>query len=159
MRYGGELSPVKNDGNYPGSWMIFPWVTDMCPTTWMSQEVSKWLVSGLFHLLINGVYWGYNPFSNHLLTSWDIQVCAKTSRQFWVDDSPFPKVGYSNLPSYPSLNLTAKPLKNGGWMMMSCVWDMAYFYRNYKKIHYFPWNTGWFIGILILVYSNPHIIG
>ena len=28
----------------------------------MSQEVSKWLV------------WGYNPFTNHLLTSWDIQV-------------------------------------------------------------------------------------
>ena len=27
----------------------------------MSQEVSKWLVNGLFHLLINGVYWGYNP--------------------------------------------------------------------------------------------------
>ena len=23
--------------------------------------VSKWLVNGLFHLLINGVYWGYNP--------------------------------------------------------------------------------------------------
>ena len=21
-----------------------------------------------------GVYWGYNPFTNHLLTSWDIQV-------------------------------------------------------------------------------------
>ena len=31
-------------------------------------------ISGLFHLLINGVYWGYNPFTNHLLTSWDIQV-------------------------------------------------------------------------------------
>ena len=28
---------------------------------WMSQEVSKWSVNGLFHLLINGVYWGYNP--------------------------------------------------------------------------------------------------
>ena len=40
----------------------------------MSQKVSKWLVNGLFHLLINGVYWGYNPPSNHILTSWDIQV-------------------------------------------------------------------------------------
>ena len=29
--------------------------------TWMSQKVSKWLVSGLFHLLLDGVYWGYNP--------------------------------------------------------------------------------------------------
>ena len=26
------------------------------------------------NLLINGVYWGYNPLTNHLLTSWDIQV-------------------------------------------------------------------------------------
>ena len=25
---------------------------------WMSQEVSNWLVSGLFHLLINGVFLG-----------------------------------------------------------------------------------------------------
>ena len=24
--------------------------------TWMSQELSKWLVNGLFHLLINGTY-------------------------------------------------------------------------------------------------------
>ena len=23
-------------------------------------EVTKWLVTGLFHLLINGIYWGYN---------------------------------------------------------------------------------------------------
>ena len=29
-----------------------------------------------YNLLINGVYWGYNPFANHLLTSWDIQVGA-----------------------------------------------------------------------------------
>ena len=34
-----------------------PWLW----TTWMSQEVSKWLENGLFHLLINGIYWGYNP--------------------------------------------------------------------------------------------------
>ena len=27
-----------------------------------------------YNQLINGVYWGYNPFPNHLLTSWDIQV-------------------------------------------------------------------------------------
>ncbi len=31
-------------------------------------------INGLFHLLINGVYWGYNLLTNHLLTSWDIQV-------------------------------------------------------------------------------------
>ena len=27
-----------------------------------------------YNLLVNGVYWGYNPFTNHLLTSWDIQA-------------------------------------------------------------------------------------
>ena len=27
-----------------------------------------------YNLLMYGVYWGYNPFANHLLTSWDIQV-------------------------------------------------------------------------------------
>ena len=27
-----------------------------------------------YNLFINGVYWGYNPLTNHLLTSWDIQV-------------------------------------------------------------------------------------
>ena len=31
-------------------------------------------INGLVHLLINGVYWGYNPPTNHLLTSRDIQV-------------------------------------------------------------------------------------
>ena len=31
-------------------------------------------INGLFHLLINRVYWGYNPLTNLLLTSWDIQV-------------------------------------------------------------------------------------
>ena len=31
-------------------------------------------INGLFHLLLHGVYWGYNPFTNHLLTSWDIQM-------------------------------------------------------------------------------------
>ena len=31
-------------------------------------------INWLFHLVINGVYWGYNPPTNLLLTSWDIQV-------------------------------------------------------------------------------------
>ena len=42
--------------------------------TRMSQEVSKWFVNGLFHLLINGVYWGYNPLTNHLVNFWYILV-------------------------------------------------------------------------------------
>ena len=31
-----------------------------------------------YNLLINGVYWGYNPLTNHLLTSWGIQVAVKS---------------------------------------------------------------------------------
>ena len=31
---------------------------------WLSQDFSKWLIHGLFHLLINGIYLGYyNPFT------------------------------------------------------------------------------------------------
>ena len=37
-------------------------------------KVSTRSVHGLFHLLKNGVYWGYNPLKHLLLTSWDIQV-------------------------------------------------------------------------------------
>ena len=46
--------------------------------TWMSREVSKWLGLMPYNLVINGVYWGDNPLTNHLLTSWDIQVVTRT---------------------------------------------------------------------------------
>jgi len=35
-------------------------------TSWMSQEVSKCFVNGLFHLLVNGIYWGEMIEPNHL---------------------------------------------------------------------------------------------
>ena len=38
---------------------------------------------GYNNLLINGVYWGYNPLTNHLLTSWDIQVGCLSPTGFW----------------------------------------------------------------------------
>ena len=38
-------------------------------STWKFQEVTKWLVLGYI-----GVYWGYNPLTNLLPTSWDILV-------------------------------------------------------------------------------------
>ena len=38
-----------------------------------------------FNLLLNGVYWGYSPLTNLLLTSWDIQVVD--TLQF-KDDGP-----------------------------------------------------------------------
>ena len=50
--------------------------------TWMSRWKlgCKWLANGLFHLLINGVYWGYNPLTNPLLTSWDTLVGLDSAR-------------------------------------------------------------------------------
>ena len=47
-------------------------------------DVPGRLANGLFHLLINGAYQGYNPFPNHLLTSWDIQV-VKALIQFALE--------------------------------------------------------------------------
>ena len=43
----------------------------------MSRLGSMVRINGVFHrynLLTNGIYWGYNPLTSHLLTSWDIQV-------------------------------------------------------------------------------------
>ena len=36
-----------------------------------------------YNLLINGVYWGYNPLTNHLLTSWDILVFVSANFLKW----------------------------------------------------------------------------
>ena len=41
-----------------------------------SERINGDRINGLFHLLINGVYWDYNPLTNLLLISWDIQVVA-----------------------------------------------------------------------------------
>ena len=50
--------------------------------TRMSQEVSKRLVNGLFHLLTNGMYWGYNP----LIVTFDPNFLGHPSSQYLVDD-------------------------------------------------------------------------
>ena len=34
-----------------------------------------------YNQLINGVYWGYNPLTNHLLTSCDIQVHVDVTKK------------------------------------------------------------------------------
>ena len=39
----------------------------------LQREVFLSLTLG-YNLLITGVYWGYNPLTNHLLSFWDIQV-------------------------------------------------------------------------------------
>ena len=47
---------------------------------------------------INGVYWGYNPFTNHLLTFWDIQVfiCYLYTTPKRKQSQKTEMVGYSN---------------------------------------------------------------
>ena len=52
-----------------------------------------------YNLLIDGVYWGYNPLTNHLLSSWDIQVdlalneAAKPWETKYLDPLVSPKCG------------------------------------------------------------------
>ena len=51
------------------------WLVNITPPTWMSQEVSKRLVSRLYPQYTPFISWaGYNPVTNLLLTSWDIQA-------------------------------------------------------------------------------------
>ena len=66
-------SAWRQDASNTAEYCYFCWGEGSKTLTWMSQEVSKWLVNGLYNLLINRVYWGYNPITNHLLSSWDIQ--------------------------------------------------------------------------------------
>ena len=72
-------------------------------------------ISGLFHLLINWVYWGYNPLTNLLLTSWDIQVrfgcCSKMSPQM-QDVSPLT----------PCLNCTCRKVHR---VNQPFIWEMV----------------------------------
>ena len=57
----------------------------ICPDIWMPRKwaptwMSRWKlgsmvrIKGLFHLVINGIYLGYNTLTTLLPTSWDIQV-------------------------------------------------------------------------------------
>ena len=51
-----------------------------------------------YNLLVNGVYWGYNPFTNHLLTSWDIQVVPveSVSGKFREESNLWPMVVFGS---------------------------------------------------------------
>ena len=58
--------------------------------------VSKWVIT----YLLNRIYWGYNPLTNHLLTSWDIQVGSHLGllilliKGLWSPPSSLNKAGY-----------------------------------------------------------------
>ena len=46
-----------------------------------------------YNLLINGIYRGYNLFTNHLLSSWDIQVGIQAHRnwEWWTMEPKYQK--------------------------------------------------------------------
>ena len=58
---------------------------------WMSQEVSKWFVNGLYiyiyNPLTNWVYWGYNPLTNYVqlpgTIKWGIWTKICTPKKNW----------------------------------------------------------------------------
>ena len=52
------------------SWALMIWLHLDVPKK-LGSMASKWVI---ISLLIDEVYWGYKPFTNHLLTSWHIQV-------------------------------------------------------------------------------------
>ena len=54
------------------------WILRTCIYyTWMSQEVSKWLVTWAISPVYLNLQVSYDPFTNHLLASWDIPVWSK----------------------------------------------------------------------------------
>ena len=52
-----------------------------------------------YNLLLNGIYWGYNPLTNHLLTSWDIQVEDLEMEDYfrWAQKPAIDEAKYPNL--------------------------------------------------------------
>ena len=51
-----------------------------------------------YNLLINGIYWEYNPLTIHLPTSWDLQACASldndlNSSSFRIPSDPIHGAG------------------------------------------------------------------
>ena len=63
---------AENEG---GNWGCNFLLLGGCPRK-IGSMASKWVVNVVTYLYINGVNWGYNPLTNHLLTSWDILVGA-----------------------------------------------------------------------------------
>ena len=60
----------------PWKWWKTYWKTNVASGMGMSWNLGSTVIGsmGYNNRLINGVYWGYNPLTNLLLTSWNIQV-------------------------------------------------------------------------------------
>ena len=91
-----------------------------------------------YNLLINGVYSGYNPLANLILTSWDIQVWPRgpfkrdapsKAKQFplWQQHESHPTQGHNwqgmNLYTLPETNIAPE----NGWLEDEFPFGMAQF--------------------------------
>ena len=69
-----------------------------------------------YNLLINGVYWGYTPLTNHLLTSWDIQAVAGFSKgRPRISDPTVQSVIDLHLLIHPPKLRAKAPESHDGW--------------------------------------------
>ena len=110
-----------------------------------------------YNLLINEVYWGYNPLTNrnHLLTSWDILVGLDGDLP-WVQSVKHHQLNKSKRFSQPFTQVNIPfpwilwVLEPGDLEGHRATYELMW---ARKKNSYFPWNTGCLIGILRI--SSP----
>ena len=144
--------------------------------TWMSRWKlgSMVRINGLFHLLIKGVYWGYNPLPDHLLTSngtskydWLVltTLTTKCCSTLCLDHLGFSKTRSSRLLPW---KLITKSTAQTSWPAhhtpMDYIWVIIYscFVGGQLKTLEPTWatkgsfhSTGCFIGIPIKGYNKP----
>ena len=132
------ISPTSRVERSKNIWSIITWTSQhRRNSSWMSQEVSNWLV--------NGLYWGYSPlilsFYQHFQRA--IQVGGHF---FWYQPGPAPllwsyeAISHHNgdpteaSPFWPKdfanpLKINSSPLKNDGWKKPLSIWD-GHFFRG-----------------------------
>ena len=89
-----------------------------------------------YNLLTTGIYWGYNPFTNHLLTSWNIQVgCMRWPFQSSCDDT-LPETNSKFAPE----NRPKRPKK--GWI------EKAYKHETKRLKRAFLWGGDAPLGLM-----------
>ena len=87
-----------------------------------------------YNLLINGVYWGYNPPTNHLLTSWDIQVVVD-EKGYTIGSSHLGKlINYHGDRCCP-LSIGLWDRFQNGHSFMACKW------RATSYLQFMAWSS------------------
>ena len=78
-----------------------------------SDRINGERINGLFHLLINGVYGGYNPLILTIdpFTSWDIQVLNYLLHPFWgMKSMKFFRISEAKVPIFGTWNQIPCPV-------------------------------------------------